>query len=222
MRYGAYQSLRNDVWACLLEFKIDRLPVDTDKILRGLRAEVIPNGRRRILTGNKIGACFFTGKRWFVLYDETKPPEVCHYVLAHEIGHILRGHSWQDAFRTEEERASFAASDEREADSFGIRLLTPLCVLHAMQIDSSEELAQVCQIPYYFAKKRFARLQQIRKRNRFFEKQEELEILERFFPFIRRFCIEYGKDPKFAEDFLVNGEFYQLEKRKKQAASLDK
>lgn len=222
MRYGAYQTLRNDVWSCLLEFEIDALPVDTDLILRGLRAVVLPNGKRRILTGNKIGACFFTGKQWYVLYDETQPPEVQRFTLAHEIGHILCGHLWQDAFRSEQEKEAYFEYDERMAESFGVRLLTPLCVLHAMQVSSSEELAQVCEIPYYFAQKRFARLQQMRKRNRFFEKEEELQIFEYFYRFILSYCEKNGKDTDFPLQLLEQGERYQREKQKKKRAPLDK
>ncbi len=214
MHYGAYQTVRNDVWSCLLEFEINRLPTDVHAIARGLRATVAINGDSGMVHENEYGACLFTGKRWYIVYDETQPPERIRLTLAHEIGHILLGHAWDDAHRTEQERQFYHRPNERAADAFALRLLCPLCVLNGMQVESAQELARACEIPLDSAKKRFSRLQKMRERGRFFEKSEEVAVYRSFLPYIERYCLQNGKNLTYPVRFLESGLARQYEKER--------
>ena len=98
------------------------------------------------------------------MYDDTKPPSRQRFSIAHELGHILM-HIAGGPTVFNRENGKNSDPIEAEANIFASRLLSPLCVLQFMDVNSAEELAELCDIGISSALIRFSRLCEMRKRS---------------------------------------------------------
>ena len=157
-----YKNSRDMAWQILIKNNLNSLPVKVKKICKGERISLwsYRKGAKLIrclgLENNVIGNDAFSFER-FIFYDDTKPTTRQRFSIAHEIGHILMHDSDENA-NTE--------ANEREADIFASRLLAPLCVLHYIDVQSPEEIAELCDISFAAAQIRYDRLCDIRERDR--------------------------------------------------------
>ena len=92
MYYSFYKNVRNSAWQCLLDFGIDRLPVDLVKITRGAGIRLIRNSRVDMLQVGERARSYSDGSTWVFVYDDSLPVEEARFAVAHELGHFLLGH----------------------------------------------------------------------------------------------------------------------------------
>lgn len=165
-----YKKSRDAAWQLLIKNKTSSLPVDLRKICRSehIRLFSYAQGAKLI---RKLGLedhtvendAFSIGR--VILYDDRKPIARQRFSVAHEIGHILL-HSSNCATVYNREPSPNDDPIEAEANVFASRLLAPLCVLHYLNIQTAEEIAETCGISITAAKIRLERLQEIRERDK--------------------------------------------------------
>lgn len=180
MNYEIYKNLRNASWQCLLDCKINSLPVNLSAVCRHFDIRIIKNStlNENQLKDNERGKTAIFQNQFIIIVRDTAPVPVQRYTIAHEIGHILLGTS----------------ASEHEAERFAIGILAPACVLWGLNIHTAEEISRLCNISITAARHRAGRMDLLYKREQEFLKtrgyscflMSELErkVYEQFKPFI--------------------------------------
>lgn len=180
MYYAIYRNIRDSAWQCLLDFKIDRIPVDVLAIARNANITVTRNTSAFKLSNSEYGRTLTDGKSWIIIYDDTMPEEVCRFTIAHELGHIFLGHDMTYAKYSHLKEFENKPKSEQQADAFALRLLCPACVLWGLNISKAEDISVCCKVPLDIAKQREKRMRELRKRNKFLTSPLEKEVYEQF------------------------------------------
>ena len=76
MYYSFYKNVRNSAWQCLLDFGIDRLPVDLVKITRGAGIRLIRNSHVDMLQVGERARSYSDGSTWVFVYDDSLPVDI--------------------------------------------------------------------------------------------------------------------------------------------------
>lgn len=194
-----YKNSRDAAWHLLIKHKISELPVNLSKICKAehIRLFTYNEGTKLIkqfnLEENMIDNDAFSISR-IIFYDDTKIITRQRFSIAHEMGHIFL-HSSKEATVYNREPTPNDNPIESEANIFASRLLAPLCVLHYLNVQSPEEIAEICRISMVAAHIRMERLNEIRNRDEAFRRLSgrgcfllsslEEEVYERFAKFIK-------------------------------------
>lgn len=170
MNYDVYKGVRNASWKCLIDCKIDKLPTELVKICKANGIQIKKNSmlEQDKLLPNERGKTHYIDGKCFIIVRDTDPLPVQRYTIAHEIGHILLGEN----------------SPEDTAERFAIGILAPACVLHALEIESAEDIAKLCNISITAASHRAERMKILNQRKAFLKHPLEREVYEQFKPFI--------------------------------------
>ena len=190
MYYAIYKDIRDSAWRCLLNFNLDRLPIDIPKITRTANIHVVRDSLVSDLLPDEKGKVYYDGLRWHIVYRDTDPVAERRFTLAHELGHIFLGHNLKYAKYAGMQEFERKGKAEQQADAFALRLLCPACVLHALDLTTAEEIAAACKIPLDVAKLRANRMRELNKRNEFLASPLEREVYQKFEAYIsahRRF-----------------------------------
>ena len=185
--YGIYQNIRDSSWQCLLDFKINSLPVDILKIAHTADIRVIKNSSVDILFPDENGRSYYDGNKWYIIYDDTAAVEKARFTIAHELGHIFLGHQLQYVKYSRTRQVAPTAVSEKQADRFALRLLCPACVLWGLSISTAEELAKVCRVDISVAQERMKRMKKLYVRDKFLTSSLEKKVFNGFDDYIRSF-----------------------------------
>ena len=164
-----YKKSRDAAWQILIKNHTSSLPISVHKLCQSehIRLFTYREGRKIIeklsLEENTIGNDAFSLART-IFYDDTKPLARQRFSIAHEIGHIFL-HESTTATVMNREMTSNDNPMETEANIFASRLLAPICVIHYLNLDSPQEIAESCNISITAATIRYERLCIIRKRD---------------------------------------------------------
>lgn len=183
--YGNYRKIRNASWKCLIDCNITSLPVSLDEIVTKSDIHVKYEKTPNILEVDEKGASILTQDgKWFIVINSKLSYEEKRFTVAHEIGHIFLGHMLTPiddiAFLTSGKKPA----EESSADMFALRLLSPACVLWALNIEKAKDISALCRIPETYAKIREARMKELVKRNKFLSSPMERRLFENFRPFV--------------------------------------
>ena len=170
--YKQYKKARNAAWRTLIACGVDTLPVDLRKICGQLGQ-----------ASDGFTVVYEGGPRIF--YNDAAPIGRQRFTVAHEIGHVVLGHFNAGRFAIWRRRAPDPDAAETQANQFAARLLAPACVLHALDAETPEEIAQLCGMSITAAGHRAGRLAQLRGRDRFLIHPLERRVLRQFTPFIQ-------------------------------------
>ena len=181
--YGIYKNIRDAAWQCLIDYNIAALPVDLLHIAKTAGIKVVKNSEVLVLSGSESGACIFDGVKWFIIYDDEATVGRRRFTIAHELGHIFLGHELVSGrhgrtINTEKPQS------ESEADSFAARLLAPACVLWGLNLQTTEEIAKLCNISMAAAKIRAERMKVLYERQKFLTSPLERRAFEQFRSYI--------------------------------------
>ena len=186
MYYGIYKNVRDCAWKCLIDFEIDSLPIDLLKIAEKAKIRIIKNSSVNDLAEGEKGKAYFDGAKWFIIYDDTQSLEEARFTIAHELGHIFLGHAMTHAKYEKVQQFGKIPKTEKQADMFAIRLLCPSCILAELGLVTDVDIMRACKLPLPVAKKRADRLKELLERNKFFTNPIEIEVFEKFKPYIER------------------------------------
>lgn len=184
--YGVYRNVRNAAWRCLIDFDIKSLPTSVIKITDTAGIKVVKNSDVNMLFPNEIGASYFVKDKrmWRIVYDDTYSHPTNRFTIAHELGHIFLGHE----LRQGKYANTFGKSkpkEEHEADSFAYRLLSPACVIWALDLHVADEIASLCDIENDKAKTRAKRMKILYERDKFLLSSLEKQVYKNFEEFIK-------------------------------------
>lgn len=178
--YGKYAKLRNASWQLLVDCNINELPVNIISILSALNIYLCKNSDTNKLKDGEYGVSFLIDGQWYIVYDDTLPFNQKLFTLAHELGHILLGHP----LKKEREKSKRRSTFETQADMFAIRLLSPTCVLWALDLHTPQEISKICQIDINAAKIRAERMEVLYERNKFLTSSLERKVYHNFSAYI--------------------------------------
>lgn len=180
MYYAIYKDIRDSAWKCLLDFKLDRLPIDILKITRAANIHVIRDSIVSDLLSGENGKAYYDGICWRIIYNDTAPVAERRFTIAHELGHIFLGHDLKYAKYVGTQEFIGKHKSEQQADMFALRLLCPACVLHSLNLNTPTEIATACKVPLDMAALRAARMRELNKRNKFLTSPLEKEVYRNF------------------------------------------
>lgn len=165
-----YKKSRDAAWQILIKNKISGLPISVEKICKSERVRLLTyrEGAKMIaqlsLEAHTKDNDAFSFSR-IIFYDDRTSLTRQRFSIAHELGHILLH---QPTYPTALNREISPHDDplEAEANVFASRLLAPMCVIHFLNLNTPQELAELCQISRTAAEIRYQRLCLIRERDR--------------------------------------------------------
>ena len=178
--YGIYKGARNGSWRFLLDYKVDKLPLDLNAVAKtmGIKIRKDTSG---ILLPSERGATITDGNKTYILLKPSSV-EVMRYTTAHELGHIFLGHPMING------RYGYTFMNdtflEYQAERFAIDILAPACVLWGLGLHTPQEIAEVCNISMTSAIKRANRMEELYRRNMFLSHPLEREVFKQFEKFI--------------------------------------
>lgn len=185
MNYGLYKNARNAAWQCLIDFKINSLPVNVSKIAAKSGIKIIKDSKANILKEDQSGMTIVQEGKFYIVYKDSEAPERCRFTVAHELGHIFLGHLLTAvpacAYRTFTVRNDLESS----ANVFARDLLAPACILHELGATSPEDIAKICDISLEAAHIRATRLRLLEERNAWYLSPLERKVRKQFEKYIR-------------------------------------
>lgn len=178
--YGIYKGARNGSWRFLIDYKVNRLPVDLNMVAKTMELK-IRKDTSGILLPSERGATITDGNKTYILLKPSSV-EAMRYTTAHELGHIFLGHPMING----RYGRTFIIDNplEYQAERFAIDILAPACVLWGLNLHTPEEISKVCNISLSSATKRAIRMEELYKRNMFLSHPLEREVFKQFEKFI--------------------------------------
>jgi Zn-dependent peptidase ImmA (M78 family) len=151
--YSSHPKVRDTAWQCLIDYNINSLPVDLLKIIKAMGIILRKNSNIFVLTGSQSGKTFFRNGKFYIVYDDECSMGRQLFTIAHKLGHILLGHVLSDSVLYRE-FVHDKPLEEKNADMFAARLLSPACVLWAFEIYGAEDISKLCGVSIAAAKNR--------------------------------------------------------------------
>ena len=189
MYYGLYKNIQYSTWQCLIDFGIDRLPIDLLKITCAAGIRVVKNSTVNVLRERENGKSFFDGESWIIVYDDSAPLGACRFTVAHELGHILLGHDLCLGRYEQAREISRKPKSEQQADMFALRLLCPASVIWGLQLHTAEEIERHCLVDRRVAILRAQRMGQLYSRDKFLTDPAEKQLYKNFEKYITEVLI---------------------------------
>lgn len=182
MNYGQYKNARNASWQCLIDYKVNSLPVKVSRIAKQADITLLRNSAVNLLSENESGTTLMQYDKLYIIYADEQSPQRCRFTIAHELGHIFLGH----LFKTDGN--GFATTDDAEhsANVFARDLLAPACVLHELHATNAAAIANLCNISLEAATYRAERMAELERRNAFYLHPLERQVKEQFADFINK------------------------------------
>ncbi len=180
MIYKDYQNARDAVWRLLIDLQISELPLNTVKVCAELGIKL----HYYEPTDESDGmSCYINGVP-HIFVSSAVSPERRRFTAAHEIGHVILGHVGKFEL-VNREPSPDDNPVEQAANVFASRLLAPACVLWGCNVQTAEQIQELCKISRTAAEYRMQRLNELYKRNRFLISPLEQKVYSRFEIFIK-------------------------------------
>lgn len=168
--YEYYKIARDKAWECLIESKVNTLPLNLKEIFNyyDIKLKTFINSDDEAFIKNNI-----------VYFNKSINFKRVRFTLAHELGHILLNH--ENLTHTIH---TYNGIEEYQANIFSRCLLMPAIVLKEINYIETQGIANICDVPLQAAEYRSQRLKQLLKRNKFYTSQLERKVYNNFKNFI--------------------------------------
>jgi len=184
--------LRINAWKFILEQNICYLPVDPLQLAFQLGYHVLTYEQYARIVRKPVsviiqqydadGFSFWSARDscFIITYNAMQSPASCRWTMMHEIAHIHLGHLSPHRPVFSRIRSDDRSLFEIEAQEFARRILCPSIVLHNCQVESVEELSQLCGLSRSAAVHRLSHLNMLIARQRFRTNPFEVLVEEQF------------------------------------------
>lgn len=213
MYYAIYKNIRAGAWKCLVDFQIDRLPVDVLKIARTANIRVIRDSSVHVLRQNEDGKSFYDGQTWIIVYNDSQSTARARTVIAHELGHIFLGHDLIFGKYPQVNEFFHKPKSEHQADQFALRLLCPSCILWGLHLQQASDIAQYCRVERELAQKRAARMKMLYERKKFLTDPLEKAVYLNFQAYLKQEVQHAPHRPPETETLSEQGETHENRSR---------
>ena len=177
MFYKKYCDTRDASWEMLIKCKVESLPVKIVDVCKRMKVKVVPFTDEilqlyHVDKNRTDGFCVLIHRRPVIFYNPEKSRARQRFTIAHELGHIVRGHLDTRIMVNREPEAG-DTPEEHEANVFASRLLAPACVLWGCNVTTAGQIATMCAISDKSAAFRMKRMNELYMRERFYRKYGE-------------------------------------------------
>lgn len=179
MNYNDYKVSRNLAWEILLAEGVTELPVRVAQLCRRMCIHI----KKYEPADDNDGYSTIVNNQAFVFVSSKAPIERQRFTAAHELGHILLGHTGKYAL-VNREPSSKDNPIEQAANVFASRLLAPACVLWGCNAHTPEDIMRLCHISRTAAEFRAERMKVLYDRNKFLVSPIERQVYRQFLPYI--------------------------------------
>ncbi len=186
MNYKDYQNSRNAAWEMLLDLEIKELPIKITDLCRRIGISV----KFAELGAEQDGYSAIVNGEPIIVINSLKRDNTARmrFTVAHELGHIMLGHVGVYEL-VNREPSPLDNEIEQQANIFASRLLAPACVLWGCNVNSPEEIMQLCDISHQAAQFRYNRMKVLYERNKFLTSPLERQVYRQFKPFMLRYLL---------------------------------
>lgn len=178
MKKSNYYSLRDAAWQMLLDSDTT-VPIEPINIIKSHKwlatsfdstygQFFLKTLTKNVLT-SKDAITFSYAGYVYILYNNNLPTSRIRFSLAHEIGHVILQH-----------QARKIDNYEMEANMFAARLLMPMVLIKELSLVTPEAISKVCGVSLQAATYRLTRYELLRRRNKFYRSNLELQLLEKY------------------------------------------
>lgn len=180
MNYNISSQARDESWKTLIECKVASLPVKPVQIAAhyGIECHSVDadtlkgaSGMIRVVNGK---LCMFV--------NNSQSVQRQRFTVLHELGHFKLGHLGNAPMLRSYE--SIRPEEEQLADKFAADTLMPACVLWALNIQTAEDIANLCNVSMQAANIRAERMKVLYSRNKFLLHPLEKQVYNQFQQFI--------------------------------------
>lgn len=187
--YQLYKDARDKSWDTLIKCRINTLPVNLMVIARHYSIKIIRYSKSEYIKSLNIsesdGFSFLRGQP-IIYYNDSKPANRIRFTIAHELGHCFLGHlsEGKATNRHNNEADTYTDPQEVQANVFARDILMPATVLHSLNVQSAEEISNLCSVSMQSAEIRYKRLLELSKRGMYNRHPSERRVYEQFIDFI--------------------------------------
>lgn len=172
MFYKKYCDTRDASWKVLIKCGVDSLPVKIVDICKRMKVKVFPYTNEilqlyHVDKNRTDGFCVLIHRRPVIFYNPEKSKARQRFTIAHELGHIVRGHL-DTRHMVNREPDPKDSPEEHEANVFASRLLAPACVLWGCNVTTAKQIATMCSISDKSAAFRMKRMNELYTREGIF------------------------------------------------------
>lgn len=189
--YQTYKIARDKAWEVLIECKINALPVNLAEIAKHYGIKIVPYSKSSYVQKLNIADTDgFSTRKLFknIIYynDNVENKGRIRFTIAHELGHCILGHT--DSGNTCYRNSETDDTDDIEfaANTFARDILMPATVLHSLNVNSIEEISDLCMVSRKSAKLRLKRLGILNKRMMYNKHPLERQVHNNFKTYIKK------------------------------------
>lgn len=170
MNRYSYEESRDTAWRILIKYQVSSLPIKISEICKGEGLHILSYAKGHSIIeeyalqencAQNDGFLF----RGIIFYNEKCNIGRQRFTVAHELGHVVRGHTGILINREPNPKDN---PIEQEANVFASRILSPACVMWGLGVTCAEEIEELCDISKLSARFRMERLQLLYDREKQF------------------------------------------------------
>ena len=179
MKYIDYIKCRDLSWQVLIRYAVSSLPVSVTNLCRKMQIRIALYESKNDSDGYSVTINGFP----VIFVNMTCSHRRQRFTAAHELGHILLGHTgmYRLVNREPSKKDNYI---EQMANVFASRLLAPSCILHECGLKTAEDVAELCDISLQSAAYRIERMNLLEVRNKFYSSPLERQVLKQFADYI--------------------------------------
>lgn len=191
--YQLYKEARNKSWEVLVNCNINTLPVNLMLIAKHYSIKLIKYSESKYVQSLNIsdtdGFAIYRPilRKNVIFYNDTiDNPGRIRFTIAHEIGHCLLGHNKKGhtVYRNSEIDNN-NEPEETAANIFARDILMPATVLHSLNVQSAQDISDICKVSMQSAEIRFKRLQELNTRGMYNKNPLERQVHSQFEKYIK-------------------------------------
>lgn len=176
-----YFNVRNNAWEFLIKNKVNKYPLDLRTIAINNNWHICSYNLYCKMNNISIDDLIkkhpsgFTEKYnglYLICYNQNNSRQHNRFTICHEFGHIVLKHFYK------------GDKLEKEANMFSARILMPMLLIKELNINSPEELANICDVSIEAATFRLKRFNEVKGRERFYTNPREQQLYQQLKEFI--------------------------------------